>query len=153
MARKLIGKLEVYVDDDMGGNSSNTAFPLDIITDGTVTPDTKPWVITLNSKESELLPELKGQPLIETLAHELGHFAAQVMATPASIVDLKSMAAAHFVMHRTDGWQLFKQACELKYQAEVEAWRLAKLIYPGINHECEMACLASYQKAVDLAWM
>jgi hypothetical protein len=146
MARKLIGKLEVYMDDgtDNKIGSSSIHSPLAaLLPESKFTPD-EPWIIVLRPKDN-----VRGSEL-DVLSHELGHFACQVLRTPASLRDMRGSLLVNMALDSPYGWAHTEPTSRAKYAAESEAWDVARMINPSLKEGIAEAALDTYRDVIRI---
>jgi hypothetical protein len=173
--RKKIATLEVYLDDEIMSSGCGTHWRGDLRPGGEMEAKDNKWQIILNPKgeidvkdanRTRKLPQ--DTSLLTTFAHELGHFAAQVMRTPAAMEDVKGMAKAEIIvreiatefeqqtglpaellgMSEENAWHKFPPAIRAKYRAESEAWDIGRMIHPGLNEGEAEKALDTYREGL-----
>lgn len=152
MKRK-IATLHVYTDDETDRNCVGTQWKVDAAT-GELVSNTGEWEMILSRKDN---PDPLG-----TFAHELGHFASQVMRTPAAVRDTRNCAKADWCAREVEDkygapvfgqapWMYVPEAVRTKYTAESEAWDVARRMGLPINEANAEECLDSYREGVRRA--
>lgn len=150
MKRK-IATLHVYIDDEGDRNCVGTAWRAE---NGEFHSKDNEWEMVLSRKDN---PDPLG-----TFAHELGHFAAQVLRTPAAQRDTYNCAKAQWCAEQVEAkvgmplfddapWKHIPEAVRSKYTAESEAWDIARRMGVPINEGNAEACLDSYREGVRRA--
>lgn len=141
MLRK-IANLEVYLEDDPKGLATACA------SQATSEGMTGKHKLVLNVAENPF--QAKGANIATDMAHELGHFMANLLGTP------KVKAAMHWIRARgiaqgakvldvqsiLNPWEKVPQEI---IGMESEAWDFARLIHPGLNEAQASEALDSYK--------
>ena len=98
----------------------------------------------------DMYPAPDGAPMVDVLAHELGHVLANIMDTPANAKDPRVVAAKN---HIGETWhtmaRLFgvsNSEAQRMVDAETEAWEIGKKIHPGTRKESVEFALGTYRK-------
>jgi hypothetical protein len=115
-----LATLEVWSDDSVTGESSVTQHH----------KDTKEWKITLRPNDDMKFSKY-GSQTEDVLAHELGHFVAEVVGRKAQ---------------RQSGYFYSTPAQNLA--GEKDAWEIARKIKPDIPKAIEKDALDAYRKIV-----
>ena len=152
MKRK-IATLHVYVNDEADGSHIGTQWTRD--EKGEMVSRTGEWELELGGKD-DLTSDFLG-----TFAHELGHFASQVLRTPAAMRDLHNCAKAKWCAYQMEKqfgvpretfgekpWHHIPEAVVSKYAAESEAWDIARSMGVPINEGEAEKCLDTYREGV-----
>ena len=150
MKRKL-ATLHVYVDDDPAADKNCVGTQWTRNEKGEMVSRTGEWELLLS-------PASDADPL-GTLAHELGHFASQIMRTPAAMRDLENCAKANWCAREVENsygmrifgdkpWHHIPQCVVGKYASESEAWQNARRMGVPINEGEAEKNLDTYREGV-----